>query len=109
MKVTIMDFTPQHHPNLGIDHSNITRFLNRANWKRKAVVRDGNYLMIHRGRFDKNNQTHIIFDIIGLPEKKSKQFGNIDEAIEFVDHYSDNEGQYPKEHNGTWTIMVPIK
>ena len=101
-----MDFTPPHHPNLGIDHANIAKSLDNTNWKSKAIVRGGNYLMIHRGRYDQNNQTHIIYDIIGLPDNEHKQFNNLDEALDFINNFSNKEGEIPKEEEPNWYITT---
>ena len=108
-KVTNMGFAPAHDPMFGISHSNIANKLTKSNWRKKAVVRNGHYLFIKKGSYDVDGKKVYRYFVEGLPDKGEREFIHLDKAISFVNGYSDQEGEYPAEHNSPWTISIPFK
>lgn len=109
--VTIMDFTPLHHSGYGIQHENIAKELTNNNWNKKAVIRDGNYLFLLRCRYWINEKVHYIFFIKGLPNNENVEFNNLNKALDFINNYSVNEGEYPEESEikEEWRFFISIK
>ena len=108
-KVLNMGLAPVHDPTFGISHSNIAKKLTKSNWQKKAVVRNGHYLFIKKGSYDVDGKKVYRYFVEGLPDKGKREFIDLDEAICFVNGYSDQEGEYPAEHDSTWTISIPFR
>ena len=101
-----MGLIPIQDPEFGISHSNIAKKLTRNNWRNKAVMRDGFYLWIVRGKYHLNNKkVHRYYiqsqDKTGLREK---EYTYLRDAIHVVNSYAEEEGDFPAEHEPGWTI-----
>ena len=101
-----MGLMPVQDPELGVSHSNIAQKLTQHNWRNKAVVRDGYYLWIVRGRFTlKGKKVHRYYiqsqDKTGLREK---EYTYLRDALHVVNSYTEEEGDYPAENEAGWRI-----
>ena len=108
-RVINMGLVPTHDPTYGISYSNISKQLTNSNWRNKAVVRNGHYLLILKGNYNLDGKKVYRYFVKGLPNNCKPEFINLNDAICFVNEYSDQEGEYPIEHDSLWTISIPFR
>ena len=98
-----------HDSRYGIKHSNIAKCFTRLNWRTKAIVREGFYIIIKVGEYhnDKNRRIKRYF-IDGYPKKKGfiKEHRYLKDAIQMANNYSKNQGELPNEFEPGWTIFT---
>ena len=122
-KHTSFGFAPEHDPIYGIDHSNIAPELTVGNWKRKAVIRAGNYVWVlkgtHKDEQGKEITGYYVRVYASTPTLHlEKDFPTIDQALAYANALAEEEGEYPEEwgspsfitmYPGPLTIEIPNK
>ena len=99
-----------HDSQFGINHKNIASKLTENNWSKKAIVRGGLYIFIHKYiKYNSNNPEKkiIVYKIKGLPDghKCKKDYFILKWIIKAANNLSNgNEGLLPKERHQTIKI-----
>jgi len=93
-------------PRFGISHANITDKLTKDNYDDKAIVRGSDYIWIKKAdKGETRKETITVYLVCFLrSDKKHEEFSALVEAIDFANHWSDEEGEYPLEYEAPWTI-----
>ena len=108
-KITFYGLSPAHSLIYGLKHKYIDKKLTIKNWKRKAIVRNGKYIYIQKGReYVKNGKDKIIFTVF-INENERCSFKTIKECIDFANSYHKTEGKYPAEFSPGWHIGPIMK
>ena len=96
------------NPIYGISHTNIANKLTKDNYFDKAIVRSSDYLWISKAKKgERRKETSTVYAVRFLrSDKKDEDFNTLDEAIDFANNWSDEEGEYPQEYEAPWTVHV---
>ena len=104
-KLTYYGLCPPQDPVYGTSHTNIVKKLTRNNWRCKAIVRSSSYIWIVKGYYRERNRKVYRYYIQGIEERK---FRLLKDALQYVNKYSNNEGDYPNEEDLSWTVSFGI-
>ena len=106
--VRSMGLVAGHDPRYGINYKNIAKKITRLNWRKKAIIRDGNYIHIVICSYAKAEKEIKRYYIQGCPDKKGFQREHIYliDGIKAANSYSKNEGDWPKEFTPGWEIFT---
>ena len=108
-KITSYGLTPAHSLIYGLQHKYIAKELNANNWKKRAIVRNGKYIYIQKGKeYVKNGKDNIIYTAF-INEDERCSFKNVKECIDFANSYHNSEGKYPAEFSPGWHIAPIMK
>ena len=108
---TSFGFAPEHDPIYGIDHANIAPELTVENWKRKAIIRGGNYVWVlkgtHKDEQSKEITSYYVRVYASTPTHHlQKDFPTIDQALAYANALAEEEGEYPEERGSTSFITM---
>ena len=108
-KITSYGLTPSHSLQYGLKHKNITKKLDKSNWKKKAIVRNSKYVYIQKGKvYIKDSTDKTIFTVF-INENDRFSFDTLDKAIDFANSFHTSEGKYPAEFSPGWHIGPVMK
>ena len=108
-KITFYGLCPAHSLKYGLKHKYIAKKLNANNWKKKAIVRNGKYIYIQKGKeYIKNSNDKIIYTVF-INENDRFSFKTLVECIGFANFYHNTEGKYPAEFSSGWDIGPVMK
>ena len=94
----------------GISLANITKELKPANWKTKAIVRDGLYIWVARGwQTTREGKKTWRYHVRVHPRDKEKgirkDFAKRDSALAYANGISESEGKIPDEFYPSFTTF----
>jgi len=108
-KITFYGLCPAHSLKYGLKHKYIDKVLNIKNWKTRAIVRNGKYIYIQKGKeYVKNGKDKIIYTVF-INENDRFSYKTLVESIDFANSYHNNEGKYPAEFSPGWQIGPIMK
>ena len=108
-KITFYGLCPAHSLKYGLKHKYIAKKLNANNWKKKAIVRNGKYIYIQKGKeYIKNSKDKIIYTAF-INENDRHSFANLNDCISFSNDFHGCEGKYPAEFSPGWHIGPVMK
>ena len=98
-------------PMFGINHANIASELTASNWRRKAIVRNGLYIWVVRGRQSTGNGGKRPRYYVQIHSKQStnsvmKNYAKRDAALAYANQLGDIEGERPQERGTTTYITM---
>ena len=100
-------------PMFGINHANIAPELTAANWRRKAIVRNGLYIWVVRGWQTTGNGGKRPRYYVRIHSKQAtnslmKNYAKRDAALAYANQLSDTEGERPQEQGTTTYITMSL-
>ena len=94
-KITSYGLTPDHSLLYGLKHKYIAKELNANNWKKRAIVRNGKYIYIQKGKeYIKNSKDKVIFTVFINEYDDRFSFDILDDCLYFANTYHYKEGKY---------------
>ena len=109
-KITFYGLSPAHSLLYGIKHKYITKELCIENWKKRAIVRNGKYIYIQKGKeLVKNNTDRTIYGVFINEWDDRHRFDTVEDAIDFANSYHNKEGIYPSQFEPGWHIGPIMK
>ena len=95
----------------GIDHANIAPELTVENWKRKAIIRGGNYVWVLKGTYKDEQKKEITSYYVKVLASTptlhlEKDFPKIETALAYANALAEEEGDYPEERGSTSFITM---
>ena len=98
-------------PMFGINHANIASELTASNWRRKAIVRNGLYIWVVRGRQSTGNGGKRPRYYVQIHSKQSansvmKNYAKRNAALAYANQLGDTEGERPQERGTTTYITM---
>ncbi len=81
-KITFYGLCPAHSLKYGLKHKYIAKELNANNWKKRAIVRNGKYIYIQKGKeYIKNSKDKIIYTVFINEYDDQFSFDNLNDSI----------------------------
>ena len=108
-KITFYGLCPAHSLKYGLKHKYIAKELTINNWKKRAIVRNGKYIYIQKGKeYIKKSKDRIIFTAF-INEYNRHSYDSLKECISFANNFCNKEGKYPSEFKAGWNIGPIMK